>query len=116
MKIGHVKRNPGIALKVQLAELAEKYSNFQYLFCAGSVHGGANITFTYEEEKNMPKKYVIFRKGSWKFTTAENYHARIRNERRVTNCEGFGSPAEIIEYFCSAYADMKPEEFEVIGG
>ena len=62
------------------------------------------------------KKYVIFNAGGWKFTTAENYYSRIRNERRVTNCENFKSPAEIVEYFCENYADMKPEDFEVIDG
>lgn len=51
MKIGHEVRNNEISLKAQLAKLAEKYSNFRYLFCAGSVHGGSTITFTYEEEK-----------------------------------------------------------------
>lgn len=51
MKIGHVARNPEIPLKEQLNELKMKYVGFQYLFCAGSVHGGSTITFTYEEEK-----------------------------------------------------------------
>lgn len=114
MKIGHVARNTEMPLKDQLNELKMKYIGFQYLFCAGSVHGGSTITFTYEEERTMEKKYVIFNQGGWKFTTAENFHARIRNERRVTNCEDFGSPAEIIDYFCLAYADMKPEEFDVL--
>lgn len=61
------------------------------------------------------KKYVIFNQGGWKFTTAENYHSRIRNERKITNCAAFTNPTEIIEYFCKYYPDMKPEEFEVIG-
>lgn len=115
MKIGHVARNPEIALTEQINELKGKYAEFAYVFCAGSVHGGSTITFTYEEEKEMPKKYVVFNQGGWKFTNAENYYARIRNERRVTNCAEFANPAEIIEYFCKYYPDMKPEDFEIIG-
>lgn len=49
MKIGHEKRNTQMSLKEQIAELKTRYKNFQYIFCAGSVHGGATITFTYEE-------------------------------------------------------------------
>lgn len=51
MKIGHVKRNPEIALKEQLKELEKKYAGFSYIFCVGNPHGGSTITFTYEEEK-----------------------------------------------------------------
>lgn len=115
MKIGHVARNPEISLKEQLKELRGKYAEFAYVFCAGSVHGGSTITFTYEEEKEMPKKYVVFNQGGWKFTNAENYHSQIRNERRVTNCADFESGEAVRDWFCANYPDMKPEDFEIIG-
>ncbi len=46
-------------------------------------------------------KYVIYKnlKG-YCVTTEENYHAKIIDKRKVTNCSRFNSANEIIKYYC----------------
>lgn len=58
-------------------------------------------------------KTVIFKTFNGYATTSEdNYNARIRNERKVTDCSAFASPEEIIKYFCK-YFGCKADEFIV---
>ena len=56
-------------------------------------------------------KMVIFKDlFGYAVTPEDNYNARIRDERKVTNCSAFSSAEEIIGYFCK-YFNSKPEDF-----
>lgn len=60
------------------------------------------------------EKMVIFRElGTLYLTDEENYTARIRNARKVTNCKAFDSAEEIIEYFIK-YFKCTHDDFIVL--
>ena len=60
------------------------------------------------------EKLIIYKDYSGlKVTPESNYNARIRNERKVTDCSAFSNAEEVIEYYCK-YFGCKPEDFEVI--
>lgn len=55
-------------------------------------------------------KQVIFKEcGRLKVTTEQNYNAFIRNARMVQDCGAFGSPAEIIEYYCKWFGSQETD-------
>jgi hypothetical protein len=57
------------------------------------------------------EKLIIYKElDELKVTPESNYNARIRNERRVTDCSAFSSAEEIREYFCK-YFGCKDEDF-----
>lgn len=59
----------------------------------------------------MSEKLIIYRELSGlKVTPESNYNARIRNERRVTDCSAFSNAEEVREYFCK-YFGSKDEDF-----
>lgn len=59
----------------------------------------------------MNEKLIIYRELSGlKVTPESNYFARIRNERRVTDCSAFSNAEEVREYFCK-YFGSKDEDF-----
>ena len=51
--------------------------------------------------------YVIYDNFGLKMTTEENYKARIRDERKVTDLRCFESPEQAIDYFVTYYKDDK---------
>ena len=52
--------------------------------------------------------YVIYKDlFGLKVTTEENYNARIRDERKVTDLSSFNSPEQAIDYFVTYYNDDK---------
>lgn len=59
----------------------------------------------------MNEKLIIYRELSGlKVTPESNYNARIRNERRVTDCSAFSNAEEVREYFCK-YFGSKDDDF-----
>lgn len=57
------------------------------------------------------EKLIIYRESDGlKVTPESNYNARIRNERKVTNCTAFASAEDVREYFCK-YFGCKDEDF-----
>ena len=59
-------------------------------------------------------KTVIYKRlGDYYTTNEENYNARIQNARAIHKMQGFKSPQEIIEYYCT-YCGSKPEDFIVV--
>ena len=57
------------------------------------------------------EKLIIYRElDGLKVTPESNFNARIRNERRVTDCSAFSNAEEIRQYFCK-YFGNKDEDF-----
>lgn len=60
------------------------------------------------------EKMVIFKELDTLYVTGEeNYNARIRNARKVTNCRAFDTAEEIVEYFIK-YFKCERDDFIVV--
>ena len=56
---------------------------------------------------------VIYKDVSgYKVTGIDNYNARIMDANKVIDCSGFGTPEQIIDYFCK-YCGKSNNEFIV---
>ena len=59
------------------------------------------------------EKLIIYREmDGLKVTPESNFNARIRDERRVTNCSAFSNAEEVREYFCQYFGCKDEEEAE----
>ena len=59
-------------------------------------------------------KTVIYKDfDEYKTTTEENYNARIQNERKIHNMQGFDNAKQIIEYYIK-YFGSSENDFIVI--
>lgn len=57
------------------------------------------------------EKLIIYRESDGlKVTPESNFNARIRDERKVTNCAGFPDAESVREYFCK-YFGSKDDDF-----
>ena len=57
------------------------------------------------------EKLIIYRElDGLKVTPENNFIARIRDERKVTNCSAFSDAEEIREYYCK-YFGCKDSDF-----
>lgn len=59
-------------------------------------------------------KYIIFKDfDGYKMTDIDNYNARIRNERKVSNWSEFDNPTDIINY-CYKYFDKEHKDTYIV--
>ena len=55
-------------------------------------------------------KLVIYKQGGkLKVTPEDNYGYYIQDARKIQDCSTFGSPQEVIEYYCTWFGSSKDD-------